>query len=191
MITALLALLALVLAGLGWFGLTQEIRDGGVYASQLTLQFALVVIVVLVFASLAGILLQHFRGLRRLHRTMQMLANRDADWTPRQDQIEGQGAVSALFRGLSRLQDSWRGRTGVSTARLTAILGALSEGVVVVGHDGRVSLVNAGARALFGPRRLRVGSSAYEVLDRGALDTGIKVAGEEGRPVKTEIRATD
>ena len=37
MITALLAVLALVLAGLCWFGLTQEIRDGGVYASELTL----------------------------------------------------------------------------------------------------------------------------------------------------------
>ncbi len=186
--TALLVILALMLAGVGYFGFTDRVRGGGMFASQLTLQFAFAAMVVVVFAALGAILLRHFRGLRQLHRAMQMLANRDADWTPPSGQIEGGGAVAALFNGLSRMQEAWRGRSTLSGSRLTTLLGALSEGVVVVTHKGQVSLVNAGARALFGPKRLRVGSSAGEVFDADALGEAIGEAVRAGAPVRTELR---
>lgn len=188
MTTALLVVLALMFAGVGYFGFSEPVRDGGMIASELTFQFALVAMVVVVFAALGGILLRHFRGLRQLDRAMLMLANRDADWTPPRGHLEGQGAVSALFRGLSRLQDSWRGRSSISSGRLTAILGALSEGVVVITAQGQVTLVNAGARALFGAGRLLVGSSAFDAFDPDALRDALDHAAEAGRPVRAEIR---
>ena len=72
-------------------------------------------------------------------------------------------------------------------ARLSAILGAIGEPILVVTQTGLISLMNAKAAALLGADRLHLGGSLYAILDRTPL---IDASGESrvtGAPVERTL----
>ncbi|MFN3461011.1 MAG: exonuclease domain-containing protein [Oceanibaculum sp.] len=69
-------------------------------------------------------------------------------------------------------------------ARLSAILGAIGEPILVVTQTGLVSLTNARATALLGRDRLRLGGSIFAILDREALVEASAAAHAAGAPVE-------
>ncbi|MCH2394948.1 exonuclease domain-containing protein [Oceanibaculum sp.] len=72
-------------------------------------------------------------------------------------------------------------------ARLSAVLGAIGEPILVVTQSGLISLMNAKAAALLGPGRLHLGGSLYAILDRTPL---IDASGESratGAPVERTL----
>lgn len=69
-------------------------------------------------------------------------------------------------------------------ARLSAILGAIGEPILVVTQTGLVSLTNARASALLGQDRLRLGGSIFTILDREALTEASAAAHAAAAPVE-------
>ncbi len=71
--------------------------------------------------------------------------------------------------------------------RLTQILAALPEAVLVVTQTGLVSLVNGAAKAAFADR-VGVGTSIFDALDRESFAAALARAHGERRPLVAELR---
>lgn len=90
------------------------------------------------------------RPLQAMTRTAEKLARGHYDAPP---PIDSGGELGVLARAMNRMAGEVKARVGELTEQrdlLSVVFGGLVEGVVVVGRDGRVALVNAAARPLIG-----------------------------------------
>ena len=90
------------------------------------------------------------RPLQAMTRTAEKLARGDYE-APRP--LDSGGELGVLARAMNRMAGEVRARVGELTAQrdlLSVVFGGLIEGVVVVGRDRRVALVNEAARPLIG-----------------------------------------
>jgi two-component system, OmpR family, phosphate regulon sensor histidine kinase PhoR len=90
------------------------------------------------------------RPLQAMTHTAEKLARGDYE-APRP--IDSGGELGVLARAMNRMAGEVKARVGELTEQrdlLSVVVGGLIEGVVVVGHDGRIALVNDAARPLVG-----------------------------------------
>ncbi|TMQ11510.1 MAG: HAMP domain-containing protein [Deltaproteobacteria bacterium] len=100
------------------------------------------------------------RPLQAMTRTAEKLTRGDYDVPP---PLQSAGELGVLARAMSRMANEIKARVGELTEQrdlLSVVFGSLVEGVVLVGRDSRVALVNDAARPLIGggselPERLR------------------------------------
>jgi len=149
---------------------------------------ALVVGLVTLWA-LHGLVAGHFRSLDRLRGAVVTLAG-DPDAVLPLLREETDSEVAVLHAALADLAARRAGERAAPDRRLQAVLGAITEAIVVVTEQGQVSLVNFPAKALFGAEHVRVGTSIYDALDRAALVAAIDKAGRAGKPLAQELRTT-
>jgi two-component system phosphate regulon sensor histidine kinase PhoR len=106
---------------------------------------------------LVGCLVLSFVFIRALTRPLQAMTD-TAEKLARGDYqvpppIESTGDVGVLARAMNRMAAEVKARVGELTDQrdlLSVVFGGLVEGVVVVGRDGRIALVNDAARPLIG-----------------------------------------
>lgn len=75
--------------------------------------------------------------------------------------------------------------------RLAAVVSALDGGLIVVTDSGLVSLVNAAAAAILGPRRVAVGTSVYAALEPADLSGAIRSARRSGGAILVGLPTVD
>ena len=83
-----------------------------------------------------------------------------------------------------------KARAGTPDQRLVEILGAISDGVVVVTDTELVSLINPAARGLLG-ERLVVGTSLFQAIDRDSFTAALAEVRRARRPVAVSLRLAD
>jgi two-component system, OmpR family, phosphate regulon sensor histidine kinase PhoR len=91
------------------------------------------------------------RPLQAMTHTAEKLARGNYDTAP--PPIDSAGELGVLARAMNRMAGEVKARVGELTEQrdlLSVVVGGLIEGVVVVGRDGRVALVNGAAKPLVG-----------------------------------------
>lgn len=133
------------------------------------LGLALVVAICLVATGFAMID-RHFDRLERLRAALVAVAGRSEPPEPGWPGLDpGAGSEAArLADAVGTAVRGHRALAGRADDRLSAVVGAASEGLVAITDSGLVSLVNAGARRVLG-QDIGVGSSIYAVLDRDGM----------------------
>lgn len=98
------------------------------------------------------------------------------------DQNTGLGQLAQLIGQWSAERQQLAGRPD---QRLTAVLRALHDGVVVVTESGLISLINGPAKALLGPHNAGVGRSIFASVERDSLLAAMQRATRSGgKPVE-------
>jgi len=75
--------------------------------------------------------------------------------------------------------------------RLQAVLATSRDAVIVVTESGQVSLVNYAGKHLLGADKVKVGTSVFAALQRGALDRAIDASAAQKRPVEAVLLTAD
>ena len=128
------------------------------------------------------------RPLQAMTHTAEKLARGDYEAPP---PIDSRGELGVLARAMNRMAGEVKARVGELTEQrdlLSVVFGGLVEGVVVVGRDRRIALVNDAARPLLG--------DASQLPDQLAPLVGRALAGEQadaelelvGRAVRASAR---
>jgi two-component system phosphate regulon sensor histidine kinase PhoR len=128
------------------------------------------------------------RPLQQMTHTAEKLARGDYEAPP---PIDSGGELGVLARAMNRMAGEVKARVGELTEQrdlLSVVFGGLVEGVIVVGRDRRIALVNAAARPLIG--------GGSELPDRLAPLVSRALAGEQadeelelvGRAVRASAR---
>ena len=128
------------------------------------------------------------RPLQQMTHTAEKLARGDYEAPP---PIDSGGELGVLARAMNRMAGEVKARVGELTGQrdlLSVVFGGLVEGVIVVGRDRRIALVNAAARPLVG--------GGSELPDRLAPLVSRALAGEQadeelelvGRAVRASAR---
>jgi two-component system phosphate regulon sensor histidine kinase PhoR len=128
------------------------------------------------------------RPLQQMTHTAEKLARGDYEAPP---PIDSGGELGVLARAMNRMAGEVKARVGELTGQrdlLSVVFGGLVEGVIVVGRDRRIALVNAAARPLIG--------GGSELPDRLAPLVSRALAGEQadeelelvGRAVRASAR---
>jgi len=139
---------------------------------------------------LAILLHRHFRNLERLRGCVVTMAG-DPDAVPPRFKFAREIELAAFWESLGDLAGryaAWRARPDT---RLRAVLGAVSEPILVVTDSGQVSLVNGPARALLGSERVKVGTSVFAALVRRPVIRAMRRARMQGEPLITELRLVE
>ncbi|SDF50400.1 DNA polymerase-3 subunit epsilon [Limimonas halophila] len=139
---------------------------------------------------LAVLVHRHFRHLERLRGCVVTMAG-DPDAVPPRFQFSNETELASFWESLGDLAGryaAWRARPDM---RLRAVLGAVSEPIVVVTDSGQVSLVNGPARSLLGGERVKVGTSVFAALVRRPVIRAIRRARMQGAPLSTELRMVE
>lgn len=152
------------------------------------------ILLVLVAVGLAGlwavhtVIDEHFAELERLRGDLAVAAVAGTPLSPRWSVPGGAGAELKTFAETAATILGRRPRPEASLdARLSAVLAAVGEGIVVVTDSGLVSLVNGPARDRLGPAAVAVGTSVYAALDRASLTAAMAEARRSGRPVAVAL----
>ena len=95
--------------------------------------------------------------------------------------------VAALADAADEAIGRWKARAEQPDLRLSQVLAALPEAVLVVTSTGLVSLVNGAAKAAFAGR-VGVGTSIFDALDRGSFAASLDAARRASRPISAELR---
>ncbi|MDX1709804.1 MAG: exonuclease domain-containing protein [Rhodovibrionaceae bacterium] len=132
-----------------------------------------------------------FRALERLRGAMVVLTGSENAVPPRREAGEEGLEVDRLHWALSGLAARYARERAVPDERMRAVLGAISEGVVVVTQAGQVSLVNQAAMQLLGAERVKVGTSVFAALERESLTQAMERAEAEGRRVEAGLKTLD
>jgi len=133
---------------------------------------------------------RHFRHLERLRGCVVTLAG-DPTAVPPRFQFPRETELSSFWASLGEMAGrftAWRTRPD---ARLRAVLGAVSEPIVVVTDSGQVSLVNGPARTLLGGERVKVGTSVFAALVRRPVIRAMRRARMQRAPLTTELRMVE
>lgn len=93
--------------------------------------------------------------------------------------------VEAMLRSLALYQDQIIRERRAPDHRLLAVLGSLASGVVIITHQGQVSLLNNSARELLGAERARVGTSLFAALSRESILAAMARARKAGRMIES------
>lgn len=134
-----------------------------------------------------GLAAQHSRALERLRGAVVTLAGNESAVLPQLPPDETDADVARLHGALGALTAREAALRAAPDRRMQAVLSAVSEPIVVITEQGQVTLVNAPARALLGPERVRVGTSVYAALSRTALADAMARVGKTEGPVPVEL----
>ncbi|WP_437665832.1 ATP-binding protein [Sorangium sp. So ce1182] len=127
------------------------------------------------------------RPIRRLTRFA--LAMSEGDLSTRAP-LRGSGELRQLARALNHLTSELsRSIADVRTERdlLAGILDGMSEGVLVLDHDGRIVLANRALRAMAPLGDDALGRSVIEAIRNARLTEAIQLAGKRDEPVDVEV----
>lgn len=141
--------------------------------------------VAVVMSSLAARL--SFRSARQLVDAARRLS--EGDLSARSGQ-RGSDELGELGRSLDRLARTLSTKVdevGLDSARLSGILSAMQEGVLVVDRDGRIVLVNPALREMMLVGNDAVGKILLEVLRHADLKEALDEARASGESVSTEL----
>lgn len=193
----LLALLVAAAGTLGLGGLAALLLFGPVGATGEPGTVALLVPLGLLAVALAGfwsaitLLDQHFDDMERLRGALLIAAASGGDTRALQAVARGAGAeaerLAAAATRLAGTCASDRDRSSWYGERLSAIVAATTEPLVVLTGTGLVSLVNAAARQRLEARRVAVGTSVYAALEREPLLAAQRAAQAAGRAVPARL----
>jgi two-component system phosphate regulon sensor histidine kinase PhoR len=119
-----------------------------------SLVIALAAAVLLLLASTSLIWDPAARAIKRTGAVAQRIAA--GEFQARASISDGPAETMQIARSLNAMAESWEqaaGRLREKTAQLESILGGMSEGVVVIGPEGKVVLANPAAAAMMGTDR--------------------------------------
>lgn len=117
--------------------------------------------------------------LRRLTNALEASIGAPSAALPLGDRRDLDPMIARLQRALAALLSRRAAGAANDEARLSAILAALPQPLLVVNDQGLVTLVNRPAMDLFGADRLRPGTSAFDVVDRSSLAERRRAATED------------
>ena len=141
-------------------------------ASQLALIVLIAVGVTLFFGNLVNILIT--QPLRRIATASQKLAAGDLQ---QRLPISGDEEIAALGNSLNAMAEHLSTRMYELTEgkqRLEMIVGAMSEGVMVLDRAGRITLTNQAMRDAIDTDRDLTGSTPFDVFRRPQLDSAVR-----------------
>ena len=148
--------------------------------------------------ALGAFALLHLRGLVRLHlRSLERLRGAVITLAASEDAVlpllpaESDAESARLHAALGELAARDARDRMAPDARLTAVLGAVTEAVVVITDQGQVSLVNYPAKALFGAERVRVGTSVFAALKRDPVVAALARSEKSGGVEACELESVD
>lgn len=132
---------------------------------------------------------EHFDALERLRGRVLMLRDDDAaPLTAAEDRADEVGRLAAAMgTAVGRLRE----RLHAPDLHLSAIIGALDTGLVVITEQGLVSLVNGPALALLGPEHAATGTSIFASLDDRSLARAMAAARGRDDAVEATVEAVD
>ena len=134
----------------------------------------------------------HFAELDRLRGDLGVAAAANTALSPRWSAAGGAGPeLKRLAETASTLLNRRVRPDAAIDARLSAVLAAVGEGIVVVTDSGLVSLVNGAARDRLGAAAVAVGTSVYAALDRPSLTAAMAEARRSQRPVSVALVTAD
>ena len=137
-----------------------------------------------------NVLRLHLQTLERLRGTMVTLAASESAVVPLLPE-ESDAESARLHAALGDLAARDARDRGMPDTRLTAVLGAVTEAVLVITDQGQISLVNYPAKALLGAERVRVGTSVFAALKRDPLDAAMSRSSRESDVVACELESVD
>jgi two-component system, OmpR family, phosphate regulon sensor histidine kinase PhoR len=140
--------------------------------SQLTLIILIAVAVTLFFGNLVNILIT--QPLRRIATASRKLAAGDLQ---QRLPISGDEEIAALGNSLNAMAEHLSARMYELTEgkqRLEMIVGAMSEGVMVLDGAGRITLTNKALRSAIETERDLTGSTPFDVFRRPQLDSAVR-----------------
>jgi DNA polymerase-3 subunit epsilon len=158
------------------------------------LRIAAGALAVLSIAAVVGagrILDEHFRALERLRGAIVVLAGSENAVPPKRQAGEDGLEIDRLYWALSGLAARYASERAAPDDRLQAVLGAISEGIVVVTEHGQVSLVNQAAMQALGKERVKVGTSVFAALERDSLTNAMDKADAAGRRVEARLETVE
>lgn len=138
---------------------------------------------------LLTLLRDHFAGLARLREAIVGATGAAGDWAP--PRLGDDAVIGGLTRAVSDLVAASAAAARDRDGRLAGVIGALPEAIVVVTETGLVSLVNDGARRLFGAQALTPGSSLFDAISRDSFLAGWDDARARGRAADAALAAVD
>ena len=148
--------------------------------------------------ALAAFALLHLRGLVRLHlRTLERLRGAVVTLAASEDAVmpllpaESDAESARLYAALSDLAARDARDRLAPDSRLTAVLGAVTEAVLVITDQGQISLVNYPAKALFGAERVRVGTSVFAALKRDPVAAALARSEDSGGLEACDLETVD
>jgi DNA polymerase-3 subunit epsilon len=103
----------------------------------------------------------------------------------------GDGAMQdGLAEAVGTLIGRMRSRQDARDRQIETVLGALSDGIVLVTAAGQVSLINGAARAALGSDA-ELGTSLYDIFHRHDVAAALEGAKSRGHGVSTQLRDLD
>lgn len=147
--------------------------------------------IVLAAAALGLVVLRHLRALERLRGAILTLLSDDAARAPVLSPDDLTAEVARVGAVVDELVSRRLDRQAAPDERLAAVLGSISEAIVVVTEAGQVSLVNAAAKELLDAERIAIGTSVFAALRRRTVEAAIGQAREAGRPVRVTVDTVD
>ena len=140
-----------------------------------------------------GLLDAHFNALERLRVALVAIAGTppETGFIPPRDIAESKSEAAELAMAIAALAGRRREDAARPDARLVAVIGAAGEAIVAVNANYQVSLINAAARAMFGPERVGVGRSLFGALHRRRTVEAVEAARASGGTVQARVKTTD
>ncbi len=133
------------------------------------------------------LLRRHFTTLERLRGTVVTLAGDRTARVPLVTSEAGDPEVRRLHRALGDLEARHAREREAPDQRLRAVLASISEAMVVITEEGRISLVNHAAKQLLGADQVACGTSVYAAISRTTVLDAVERARRAGRPVDAMI----
>jgi two-component system phosphate regulon sensor histidine kinase PhoR len=163
-------------------GLSQLMSD---IRSQLMLAMLIAVGLTVVFGYVVNVLIS--RPLRQMATASQRLAAGDLQ---QRLPISGYEEIGALGNSLNTMAKSLATQMqelSEGKQRLELIVGAMSEGVIVLDRQGRISLFNRAVRSMVGTDRELLGKTLLDVFRRQQLDQAVRNVLKGGSAEVVEI----
>lgn len=159
-------------------------------ATMVVILVATAAIVILVYVDHE--ITMHFEDLERLRGDILMVRDSERRLPRRWSQPE---RPDDELRRLASTVGDLIGRDRIAQSlpnqRLSAVVGAVADGLVVITDSGLVSLINGSATALLGQIRAAVGTSIYAALERESVIAAAGRARRSERPVEVMVRTVD
>ncbi len=132
---------------------------------------------------------RHFKELDRLRGAVVTLTGNRGAVLPVRVAGEGGTEIGRLHDAIADLAARHARDAAAPDARLTAVLGSITEAMVVITEQGQVSLVNYPAKVLLDAERVRVGTSVFAALKRKSVVAAVDEARRAGRPVAARLHS--
>lgn len=133
---------------------------------------------------------RHFDGLERLREALLVAAGRERARGGDRPLLDrpADRETAMLAEAVAGAVRSGGAAGARADERLSAVVGAAAEGLVVITESGLVSLVNAAARQVLGGEAAAVGTSIYAAIDRDSMARAEQAARDTGSAVEAELR---